>query len=193
MFNDYDKRMYFGQYKGLSIKEIYRGTLKIDKGLFKDYLDKILNDSNLDDGIFLEIELIEKFDITEGTIKIIGEIHDPGKPLTPANRIVFGNIQNNLVAYINKHFNDNFLGILQDIRKFNKSQTESLQIGADPEYLEWCERNVNDFQLSTNCKRELEKSPIARLKGVQVLYIGQETYEYVPQFSIEEYSFKFSD
>ena len=188
MIEDLNQRINFGQYGGLSVKEIYQGTLNLDKDLIKNYLDKILNEP--DDGymnLSLYPELIERFDLTDGLIKIIGDIHDPEKTLSPANRIVLGNIQKGLSKYIDQHFDDNSLGTLLGIKTFNKTRNEPLQIGADPEYLGWWEREIDRFHLSNACKRELEKLLISRFRGIHVMYVGQETYEYAPQFVVETY------
>ncbi|MDA7762295.1 hypothetical protein N8927_03815 [Crocinitomicaceae bacterium] len=189
MFNDYYRHIGFGQYKDLTIKEIYQGTLGLNKDLLTKYLNEILNTPNQYFEIFPEGEFIEKFDVSDGFIKTIGDIHDPEKALSPSNRIVLGNIQSSLTNFINQHFNDNFLGILQDIRTFNKNQNKPLQIGADPEYIVWCERNVEGFQLSRECKRKLEVLPIARFKSIHVMYVGNETYEYTPHFIVESFKF----
>lgn len=190
MITDYNENINFGQYRKLSVKEIYQGTLNLNKSFLAAYLDQILNKQNHVAGIFKEKEFIERYEINENSISIIGEIHNEEKPKSVDNRVVFGNIQEILSSFINMHFNDNSLGILLDIRSFNKSQITPYQIGGDPEYLEWCEKTIDNFKLSLDCKNKLEQFPVARLTGVSLLYIGQESYEYAPLYQVEKFTFK---
>jgi len=186
MINSVNKQLQFGQYRGLTVKEIYQGTLNIDRVLLRGYLDYILNKTGLDSReYFPELELIERFDVTENTITVVGEIYDPQQPHTYENRTILGNNEKVISTFINQHSNDNFLGVLEGLRTYNKLLNKPCPIGGDPEYLEWCERNVQGFQLSTNCRKELEKLSIARFVGFQLFYIGSETYEYAPKFSVE--------
>ena len=60
MFNDYHQHIGFGQYKDLTIKEIYQGTLRLNKDLLTKYLNEILNTPNQYFEIFPEGEFIEK-------------------------------------------------------------------------------------------------------------------------------------
>lgn len=189
MIFDYNEHINFGQYHGLSVKEIYQGTLHLDRRFLASYIDTILNHRN-QEYIFKENELIERYDVNEKYIKIIGEVHDPDKPVSIDNRVVFGDIQDKLNSFICMHFDDNSLGVLLDIRKFNKTQSRPLQIGGDPEYLEWCERTVEGFQISADCKNKLEKLPVARLTGIHLLFIGHESYEFAPQYRVEKFKFK---
>ena len=43
MTYEIDTKLQFGQYLGLTVKEIFQGTLNLNKGLLKNYLDFILN------------------------------------------------------------------------------------------------------------------------------------------------------
>lgn len=190
MIQNYDYKIHFGQYRGLSIKDIYQGSLHCDQIFLEDFLHYIFNISEDEYSFFLLKEFIDEFEIKDNKIRIIGGIDDPEKLLSDGNRIVFGNIQEKIESFINIHFDKSFLGILEDIRKFNKNQERPVKIGADPEYLEWCEKNVAGFQIHVNVKRELEKLPIARLKGIKILFIGNETYEYAPFYEIEKFTFK---
>ena len=188
-----DDQLSFGQYSGLSIKEIYQGTLVPDRELLRDYLIHILDDGS-DLMLYLEeSEFIERFDLTTTEIIVIGEVFDPSKPLDRSNRVVLGNIQDVLTSFINFPFRPNSLGIRVDIKSFNKSQPIIKKIGGDPEYLVWCENNVSNFRLSQKCKDELETLPVARLTGIDVFYIGNETYEYTPKIMMDTFKFKNSD
>tara|TARA_R110002020_G_scaffold5087_2_gene21605 strand:+ start:1753 stop:2337 length:585 start_codon:yes stop_codon:yes gene_type:complete len=189
MINTYHHYLEFGQYKGLSVKQIFQGTLNINNDLLTNYLTKILNEQKTDFLKFKEMEFIERFEFVKGAFHVIGEIHNSEKRLTQDNRVRFGNIQTKLANFINLHFNDNYLGILQDLRSFNKMQSEILPIGADPEYLVWCEHNIDEFKISNECKTQLEKLPISRFIGIQIMFVGEETYEYYPQCIIEYFKF----
>lgn len=190
MIDNYNEQIDFGCYKGLSIKEIYQGTLNINRHLLADFLNHILNSEDFEKWAFFEAKvLIERFDLSNGVIEVIGQFDDPEKPEGPDNQIIFGDLENEIQSYINIHFQSDFLGVTVDIGRFNNFQKLPLQIGGDPKYLKWCETNVESFKLTEGCKRELEKFSIAKLIGIDILYTGNEAYEYAPKFSIEKYQF----
>jgi hypothetical protein len=176
----------FGKYRGLTVQQIYQGTLNIDKGVIKEYLDFILNSDNFKKWAFFDgSTLIERFEISQNKIELIGEIHDCELPEGPQNRIVFGNIEKQIANYINQHFKANFLGVLPDIGEFNKKYNLVTSTGGSPDYLKWCETNIEKFELSRKCKLALDKISYARLSGFNILYIGKEIYEYAPMFDIK--------
>ena len=181
-------RLEFGKYSGLSVKEIYQGTLNIDRGLLQRYLKKILNEGDAHKRR-IDFRLIDKFDVSLTEIKVVGEIHDHEKSVSVNNRVIRGNMQQEISTFINYHFADNFLGILENLESFNKLQDKPTVLGGDPEYLSWCEREVDDFKLSLECKKNLEKLSVARLVGVQVLYNGDESYNYTPSFEVQSFKF----
>ena len=191
--HDINDKLSFGQYCGLSIREIYQGTLVPDRELLRNYLMHILNDGSNFVVYLPEGEFISKFEVTKTEIHTIGEIFDPSKPLNDSNRVKLGNIQAGITSIVNLHFKETLRGIGVDIKSFNKSQDTIKSIGGDPEYLVWCENNVSNFQLSQKCKDELETLPVARLTGIDVLYIGSETYQYTPKIMIETFKFKNAD
>jgi hypothetical protein len=179
-------KLNFGKYKGLTIQQIYQGTLQINKFLLRDYLSHILNSNNFNNwALFEGIQLIDSFYLTDHYILTKGEIHNPVLPLSQSNRAILGNIEEKLSNYINQYFQANFLGILTDITKFNASNDFPNQIGGDPDYLKWCEKNINTFCLSENCKQQLSKLSYVKLEGVKIMFIGNEKYDYAPTFKIQ--------
>ncbi len=195
MTYEIDTKLQFGQYLGLTVKEIFQGTLNLNKGLLKNYLDFILNKELLENRqdfgsiYFNEVEFIDNFEVYEFSFKIIGEIDNPEKELSNSNRMKFGNIEKKIESYINSHFSKNYLGILKTLNKFNFENQPSSKINGDPEYLVWCEKNINNFILSINCKIELENFSVSLLKGFKILYIGDETYEFFPEIDVRSFSF----
>ena len=185
MTHELNTPLNFGKYKGLTIQEVYQGTLKIDKYLLRDYLNHILNAAYFLEWAFFDAStLIVNFDLSDDLVRVIGDIDDPDLPEGPNNRIRLGNLEKGLQTYINQHFNPTSLGVLTDFAQFNDSQKTPLQIGGDPQYLDWCRKKVGGFKLSPNCERQLKKLSYARLVGINILYVGNETYEYGPIFKI---------
>lgn len=175
----------FGKYKGLTIQQIYQGTLKIDKFVVRDYLNSILNAENFRDWAFFDNnELIDRFDLSNNLIELIGEIADNELPKGKKNRVLFGNIEKDLTNFINQHFKPSFLGVLPDISSFNDKNNLPTIVGGSPEYLQWCEANIEDFSLSSKCKSSLNKIGFSKLIGFQLMYIGNEKYEYSPKFDV---------
>jgi len=168
----------FGQYKGLLIQEVYQGTLNIDRKLVADYLYNILNNKPDYHLGFEELKFIERFDVDTQTIKIIGQIFNEEKPLTEDNRIIFGNLEGKMSEYINAFWENKNLGIFKNIKLFAKENNSVSPLGGDPEYLIWCENNIDGFQLEEGTKKSLEKLTICRFKGINVIYKTANEYEY---------------
>lgn len=186
MIYQLDEPIPFGKYNGYTIRQIYQGTLCIDRGLLSNYLNHILNaDLKAREFFGASMYFAEEFEVTESTIRTIGEIFDPEKPLSDSNRVHLGNIESDLSAFIGYHFQGSFLGVLDDIDAYMRNYKDQVvPIGEGPSYLEWCEANVDGFQLSKSCKELLEKMPMAYLRGINIMYIGNETYEYMPDIGI---------
>ena len=185
MIYELDTKLNFGQYKDLTVRQIYQGTLRLDKLLLRDYLNHILNSKEFSKWAFFnESQFIESFDLSGEFIWIKGEIDNPELSYNKNNLIHFGNLEDKIQKYINQHFHPNFLGILPDIRKFNNIVNEPQIIGGDPQYLKWCERKNKNFNLSKNCKNKLSNLSYAKLKGINIMYIGKEMYDYGPDFKI---------
>ncbi|PRY87075.1 hypothetical protein [Mongoliibacter ruber] len=188
MIYEIDTELGFGRYRKLTIQEVYQGTLQINKYLIRDYLNHILNSKDfIEWGFFEKSEFIEGFDFRDEKIRVIGEILNHDKALGPQNQVFIGNIEKELRGYINQHFQKNFLGILTDISRFNDILKSPIPIGGAPDYLKWCEQNVDDFKLSVKCKNKLSKMSYAKLVGMDIMYIGNETYEYIPKFEVIPY------
>lgn len=188
MIHEIDTELGFGRYRKLTIQEVYQGTLKINKYLIRDYLDHILNPKDFIEWAFFDkSQFIEDFDLSDEKIRVIGEIFNPEKPKGSQNQVCIGNIEKELKSYIDQHFQKNFLGILTDIGRFNDIVKSPMPIGGAPDYLIWCERNLDNFKLSMECKNKLSKMIYAKLVGMDIMYIGNETYEYIPKFEVMLY------
>lgn len=167
-------KLHFGQYKGLTVQQVYQGTLRIDDELLADYIRMIL------DGTSMEFNFIETIQVEIGRFRINGEIHDPEQPLSDANRVYNGNLEENLSHYINRFSHPNSLGILTTIQKFNSERKRPTVIGGDPEYLNWCERNIEGFRLTDHCKAYLQSLSVCRFERIDLVYLGDGWYEYSP-------------
>ena len=175
----------FGKYKGLTVQQVYQGTLTIDKYVIRDYLNAILNEEKFRDWAFFDkSEFIERFDLSDNVIEVIGEIANHELPEGKNNRVLFGNIEKELTSFINQHFKPSFLGVLPDTSSFLDKNDLSTTIGGDPGYLDWCENNVEGFRLTPKCKSLLNIMSISKLIGFQLMYFGEEKYEYTPKFEI---------
>jgi hypothetical protein len=179
-----DTRFHFGQYKGLSVQEVYQGTLNPDMSLITGYLKKILQFTDFPEMIW-ESEFIESVQFENNRFEIIGCIHDLEKPTSEENHMVFGNIQSQLQDFVNLSFKPSFRGSVMSIQKFNAERPIRTVIGGDPEYLVWCMKELEEFQLSNECILQLAKLSICRLVGINIMYVGNETYEYSPSFRID--------
>jgi len=181
-----NQKIDFGQYKGLTIKQIWQGTLNIDSTLLKDFLHYILTYPKFYEHYCIEFQFIEHCEVTEKHIKIVWEIDNPNKPLSDKNRMYLGNMQQKLENYINNHFENNWLGILKNIQSFNSEQDEIKVIGGDSDYLKWCLKTVDSFVLSKQCIKKLNETPTADLQGFKLLYTGGSIHEYTPYFNIHQ-------
>lgn len=180
-----DTKFEFGQYYGLTIQQVYQGTLSIDKTFVIQYLDKVLNNWKDEFQLLPEKEFIRNFEIDDTRIIIHGDLHDYDQPYSKENSCYFGNIQQKLTYFLNNHFELNWVGILLSVRDLNRNSEFKIQLGADPEYIKWCISNVKDFILDEKTMDFLSNLPIAKWSGFDLLYIGNETYEYRPRIEIE--------
>lgn len=184
-----DTQFDFGQYIGLTLQEVYQGSVAIDGIFIEKYLDEILNQRNNTLKLFDELDLIENFEISQSKIQINGEIFDCEEPYSKSNSVHFGNIQSKLEAFINNHFNANMSGALFSVKAFNKKLDLVTRIGGDPEYIAWCIKNVEDFQVDKETLDFLQTLPIVKWQGFNLLYVGNETYEYHTKLNIEYFQF----
>ncbi len=181
---DLETKFNFGRYEGLTLREVYQGTLLIDRFLLRDYLHHILNHNDFNEhALFVNAREIERFDLANETIEVVSEgfITDAG-----IDKFPLGNLEKELTNYINQHFNPNFLGILDDIGKFMKMNNLSFPIGGDPSYITWAQtKKVVPIILSEDTKNTLKELSVFKLQGIRVVYIGNETYQYAPLIEIE--------
>ena len=181
--NDHFK---FGQYKGLSLKEVYQGNSKIDKTLLKSYLDSCMKDNNVPKPIKSEF-----FDllITEEEILIFPGIFNEEEPESLENAIYLGDLSQPLEQYFSYFFNKNWYGIVEHFEKFNHKRDTQV-IGGDPEYIEWCIRNVANFSVDKEIKSQLELFPVHRLRGIVVTKINNDRYRYNAEILTENFKFR---
>jgi len=187
--NTKESKLNFGKYKGLQIKEIFQGSLYIKRELIRCYLDEVLNNkrSNIDE--FTELNFIDRFDVTDKIIKIIGNIFNEEKPLIESNRVVTSNLEKKISNLISSHWKSTNLGILENIREYAKKNNIVSILGGDPEYLVWCEENIENFELEYCVKKELEQLTINRFNGIVLLYKGNNEYEYREMMEFDNFKF----
>jgi hypothetical protein len=186
----------FGKYEGLTLQQVYHGTLNLDRKLLRMYLDKILNNRHSYIPVDFCFQFIEEFVVTQNTIQVVGtlEPYDVGKdakgyPITHLSRIVLGNIQSLLKTFINYHFSGNWLGIIEPLQTFNAAQETRCVLGADPQYLAWCIRNVDSFVITEDAINALKHLSIARLTGIEVHFVKDGLFEYAPVITTDSYTF----
>jgi len=177
----------FGQYKSLSLIDVYQGTKDIDREILKGYLefcylDKTLPKSNIFEFFELQIGVKE--------INVIPYIFNEEKPESMQNRIAVGDLTNILNVYFNNYFSKNLLEIIPSFQHFNRDNGPSI-IGGDPEYISWLLKNNVDFYLSKETKMELEKKIVHKFIGVKIQKTTglKNLYNYEPIFKEEFHNF----
>jgi hypothetical protein len=192
-----DSKFTFGMYKGLTLQEVYQGTLTLNRRLLQAFLNKILNDIHPYLPKSFHFEFIEKFVVTENTIEIIGTqefwetgIDARGNSIGKLDEVYLGNIQDILKQIISYHFNDNWLGVLETVPAFNALQAERKVIGGDPQYLLWCMKEVEGFHIHEKAMSELEKLPFCEFSGIDIMYKKHNSYEYTPIMNVRQSYFQ---
>lgn len=195
-----DTTFTFGKYKGLTLQEVYQGTLTPDRNLIRLYLDKILNNIHPHIPLSNHFVFIDRFIVTENTIEVVGtqefwetDVGSNGESIGEVGEVFLGNLQDTLKQIINCHFNSTWLGIVETLPEFNASQEQRVKIGGDPQYLEWCMRHVDGFQIGDKAMEELMQLSYCELSGVDVMYISHNLYEYVPIIKVRQPYFKKPD
>lgn len=107
----------FGQYKTLTLKEVYQGTPNIDKSLIKNFLYRCLNDTNVPKPIHFEFC---EFLLTEDEILLFPQIFDEEKPESLHNVAYLGDLSVRIESYFNSFFRKDWYGIVENLEKFNK-------------------------------------------------------------------------
>jgi len=221
MITDINTQLWFGKYKGLTVREVYQGTFLndsrilmhflqhiLDLGLAKiptkdDYLYRIIGTDNKGKLLFdktptslrpgfLNMEFLESITVSERYIHLYGQVFNPDIEKKDGNYMILGDLQLELENFINPHLTDNSLGDLDNLKNFRKileakhpdisEELRGFNFSGDMSYLLWSEKNISDFQLDPKCKLKLELLPVTRLACIRLLYIGKETYEYIPIF-----------
>lgn len=179
-------RFKFGQYKGLSLKEVYQGNSNIDKNLFKKYLDICIKDNNVPKPHeFYSLDLL----ITEEEMLVFPGIFNEEEPESLENVIYLGDLSQPIEYYFSCFFNKNWYGIVEHFEKFNHKRDTQV-IGGDPEYIEWCIRNVANFSIDKELKSQLELISVHRLRGILVTKINNERYRYEAEVLTEKFKFR---
>lgn len=174
----------FGQYKNLTLLEVFSGTKKINTTLLKKYLSKSLNESKIEKPN--EFQFILELVIMEDEITIFPDnTFDENKPPGVNNLFYLGNMSKKLENFFNNFFKTSWVGIIETLEKFNDKNV----LGANPEYIDWC-ISKNYIKLSQETKKELEKKEINRLLGIKVKEKSTNKYSYKPYFQTEYYIFK---
>jgi len=177
----------FGQYKSLSLKDVYQGTLNINRELLRNFLINCLGDKNVPKPhIFDFLEIQIGFE----EINIDPNIFNEEKLESMQNTILIGNLAGDLQNYFNYFFSPNLRGITQSFERFNRSNLSTV-IGGNPEYLIWCSKEIQEFTLNSQTKDELEKLQVHRLKGISVEQREgyQNSYVYKPIIRTEYFQF----
>ena len=175
----------FGQYKGLTLKEVYQGTDKIDKSFLSKYLSHCLKSKSVPRATFFEFcELL----VSENEIIVLPQIFNEEKPLIDNNVVCIGNISGEIENYFNNFFNKNMYGTIDSLEHFNDGQIKQI-LGGDPEYIQWCLSTVDNFEISDYTKDALEKLPVNRFLGISVSHASTDKYSYKLKTVTEYYEF----
>ena len=181
-----DDQFKFGQYTGLSLKEVYQGNPNIDKALLKSYLDSCIKDANVPKpDKFQYLNLL----ITEEEILVFPEIFNEEEPESLENIIHLGDLSLLIENYFSTFFNKNWYGIVEHFEKFNHKRDTQV-IGGDPEYIEWCIGKGKKFSVDNEVKRQLELLMVHRLQGIRVIKTGNNRYKYQTIISTENFKFR---
>lgn len=188
----------FGQYKGLSLQDVYQGTLNIDRTFVKQYVEHmLLSDSQFE--FFCNhfchkncalYHIIDYFEITKTTIKVFWINSEPWNSLSN-DRIEIGNIEEFFEKYLSIGIiHGHFLGFGFDSAiDINKENVEKCTIGADPSYIVWCINELDHFFVDPNDLELMEKFKVTYLNGINVTYKGDSLYEYSPSTTRGNFSF----
>lgn len=149
MIKDINTQLWFGKYKGHTIREVYQGTLNYDSRIFSYYLQHIFNcgiariptdsdylypingsdrkgklifgkePASLAPG-FLQINHLDSISVCERFIRLCGK-YNPDLSSNVGDDLVIGNVQGVLENFVNDHLNDNSsIGALDNFKNFRK-------------------------------------------------------------------------
>lgn len=153
----------FGQYKGLSLVQVYQGTKSINSDLIVDFLGYCTKFPAYNISLPQQFEFCD-VEIGDGKLKIQPQIFDETKPLTPNNVVHLGNVSTELDRYFNHYFDIDYTSHIYTLIKFNSLHVRNA-LGGDPAYIEWCHRE-SIIQIGQNTKIELERLIVNQLIGI---------------------------
>lgn len=169
----------FGKYKGLTIREVFQGTNSINNDLLKSYLlEKIaLLDSNLANDFFL-LDVL-KFEISETLIRA-----------TPDTQNYNGNFAKNIEnifiepdSYTNRFICPTSLDEY-NLKKYSINKHKPELTSGNPEYIDWCIKNVDFFFMNPEELLELQNLDVFVFAGIEVVHKIEDIYEYKPKIKI---------
>ena len=187
-------RFHFGKFKGLRLIDVYQGTPNIDRFLIKQYVEYMLNsDDRWIYDTFDKIPyfgLIDYFVVTESEIEVFGMLSEPWNS-DSNTRITLGNIEDVLQGYlsIGNMLMGRIIGGFHSLEEFNRDSETRKPIGASPSYLAWCINEVDNFFIDPSDLKLMEKLKITYFKGINVIYRGDDIFEYSPLTETANYSF----
>lgn len=175
----------FGKYIGLTPKEVFSGTDKIDENLSSDFVQYCLNDLK---GILPveEFEFIDEFIVEKDIIYVIPSIDNEDKLRSYGNRLIFDDISNQIKNHITHCIRNMYDGSTQ-LEIFNYSYYNKV-IGGNPEYIEWVCMAKRIFSIEQ--LNELKKYQVNRLKGIRIEKIDDIKYQFSWFFTKEYFKFK---
>ena len=189
-------KFHFGKFKGLRLIDVYQGTLNIDRALIKQYIKYMLTSEDRwnFEGVIGQpyFQVIDDFEVTEEKIKVIGMYSEPWNS-NSNKRVKIGNIEALLQEYLsigNKKMG-RMIGGFHSLDEINKDNEVRKPVGANPAYLAWCIDEVENFFIDPSDLELMEKLKITLFKGINVVYKGNELFEYSPLTEIT--CFCFSD
>lgn len=184
----------FGKFKGLRLIDVFQGTPNIDRQLLRDYVDFMLKSDdrwNYDDMFgSSSFQLIDEFEIREKEIKVTGLQIEPWDE-NSEKRFKPGNIEKLLDSYLSlgNQVTGRMIGGFHSLEDINKLQEPKSIIGASPDYICWCIKEVDGFYIDPPDIEQLEKLKITIFKGVNVIFKADDTYEYSPKTETKNFSF----
>ena len=180
-----DESFKFGKYKGLTIKEVYQGTNFIKKDLLKGYLlEKIATaDPNISSDNFI-VEIMD-FEISDTLIRVTPCMEDFNGNWTKTIENLFQDGNSWVDRLIGNTSLDDF-----NIKKYSLGKEKPELTGGNPEYIEWCIKNVDYFFIDSEELSELQNLDVHVFIGIEVKHKIEDIYEYKPRIKIIKHNFK---
>lgn len=179
-----DSQFYFGKYKGLTIREVIQGTEKLNRELIKGYISEKITNNPSNAFVSSFLSEIMNFEISDTLLRL--------PPLKELFNVNWSKTIEDLLKNSNS-WADRLIGneSLDDfnIKKFSVDRNKPELAGGNPEYIEWCIKNVNDFFIEIDQIEELQLLDVYRFIGIEVSHKIDDIYEYKPTIRIEKYLF----